>query len=369
MVNANKTTNNAPREALFHIVKRSQISARKSLMIKLLAILIGLIFIGVITSLAGDGSFFGVYASLFNGAIGSSRRTWLLLQDTALLLCVSLGLAVAFKMKFWNLGGNGQILMGCLAATACMHLMGGKVGDVWVNICMIISSVLIGAIWAVIPAIFKAFFNTNESLFTLMMNYIAVSLVSYFISLWATNGSGILSPIELGNLPEVGNKYLLSIIVVAILTVATFCYMKFSKQGYEISVVGESERTAKYIGISVKKVIIRTMCISGAICGIAGLLLSGAINHTVSETMANNMGFTAIMVAWFSKFNPLIMAIFSFFIVFLNKGMKLVRSDFGFTNNSLSDMILAFMYLCIIVCEFFISYKIIFRKKAKKEVK
>ena len=377
MQTANKSTKKI-NEPLFHIVKRTDIPLKYSILIRAGAIIIGLILLGTLVSVIGtDADLFSVYDSLINGAIGSERRTWLLLQDAALLLGVALGLCFAFKMKFWNLGGNGQILMGCLAATACMHLMGDKYDNTVIIICMIFASILAGAIWAVIPALFKAFFNTNESLFTLMMNYIATSLVSYFISLWAKSGSGVLTPIEFGNLPVIKlgfispayQKHILPIIVIIVLTLAAYVYLKYSKQGYEISVVGESERTARYVGINVKKVIIRTMCISGALCGIVGLLLSGAINHTVSEEMANNMGFTAIMVAWLSKFNPLIMAAVSFFIVFLDKGMKLVRSDYGFTNDSLSNVVIAIIYICVISCEFFINYKIVFRTKQSKEGK
>ena len=190
MQTANKSTKKI-NEPLFHIVKRTDIPLKYSILIRAGAIIIGLILLGTLVSVIGtDADLFSVYDSLINGAIGSERRTWLLLQEAALLLGVALGLCFAFKMKFWNLGGNGQILMGCLAATACMHLMGDNYDNTVIIICMIFASILAGAIWAVIPALFKAFFNTNESLFTLMMNYIATSLVSYFISLWAKKRFG-----------------------------------------------------------------------------------------------------------------------------------------------------------------------------------
>ena len=113
---------------------------------------------------------------------------------------------------------------------------------------------------------------------------------------------------------------MLNILIVLVLTVAMYIYLKYSKHGYELSVVGESENTAKYIGINVKKVILRTMFVSGAVCGIAGFLLVGGTDHTISSTTAGNRGFTAIMVSWLAKFNPIYMIITSLLLVFLSAG-------------------------------------------------
>ena len=244
-----------------------------------------------------------------------------------------MALLPAFKMKFWNLGGNGQILVSCLSAIACMFYLGGKVSDSVIILLMFFASVISGALWAVIPAIFKAKFNTNESLFTLMMNYIATGLVSLCITIWVKSGSGVLAPIAYGNIPEIGNKYLLPIILFALITVLMHIYLRSAKHGYEISVVGESINTAKYVGIKVDKVIIRTMLLSGAIAGLVGFILAGSINHTISTASANNMGFTGIMATWLANFNPLMIMLTSFFITFISKGMVEVRKTFMFTND------------------------------------
>lgn len=355
------------KEPLFHISRRADMPLGKAVLIRASAIVIGLLLCSVVCSIIFGANPFSVIAELFGGNFGSSRRFWILLRDMALLLGVGLALLPAFKMKFWNLGGNGQILIGMLAAIACMFYMGGKVADGVIILCMIVSSIVAGAIWAVIPAIFKAFFKTNESLFTLMMNYIATGLVGFFINEWVKTGSGVLTPIKYGNLPDIGNAYLLTIIVIAVITAAMFVYMKYSKHGFEVAVVGESENTARYVGINVKKVVIRTMAVSGAICGVVGLLLAGSIHHTISETSANNMGFTAIMVAWLAKFNPLMMILTAFFITFLSKGMGQVQTKFGITNDAVSDVIIGLIYFCVIGCEFFISYKVKFRKGKKAE--
>ena len=353
---------------LFHISKRDRIPLTKAIAIRAIAIVSGILFASILCGIIFGENPFKAILSILKGAFGSSRNVWLLFRDTAILLGVALALVPAFKMKFWNLGGNGQILMGALVTVAIMRSSLGSNNTLIANILMVVSSILIGAIWAVIPAIFKALFKTNESLFTLMMNYIAVGLVSYFISRWSTNGSGVLGQIYTGHLPEIANTHLLSIIVVAIITALMYFYLKHSKQGYEISVVGESENTAKYIGLNVKLVTIRTLAISGAICGIIGLLLAGSIDHSINENTANNLGFTAIMVAWLAKFNPLIMIFSSLLISFLTRGMGQVQTDFNIRNDAVTDIVIGIIYFFIIGCEFFISYKLKMKQKEKKQI-
>lgn len=364
-MNDNMTT---VREPLFHIVKRSGITTKQAVKIRAIAVVTGLLLCGIICMAIFKVDPFSVYFELFMGAFGTSDRIWYLLRDTALLLGVGLALIPAFKMKFWNLGGNGQVLMGCLASVACMFYFGGKMPDIVVNLLMIVAAVVAGALWAVIPAIFKALFKTNESLFTLMMNYIAAGLVLFCIDSWVKSGSGVLTPIAEGNLIMIGNNHVLTLIVVALMTAFMFVYLKYTKHGYELSVVGESENTARYVGINVKKVIIRTLILSGAMCGIIGLLLGGSINHTVNSESAGNRGFTGIMVAWLAKFDPIMMILTAFFITFLSRGMGQVQSAFGITNSAVSDVIIGLIYFCIIGCEFFINYKLIFRGKKKKEI-
>lgn len=360
---------NTVKEPLFHIVKRGTIPLWKAICIRAGAIVGGLLFTAIICGIIFGANPFAVIGSLFEGAFGTKSRIWLLIRDTMLLLGVGLAVLPAFKMKFWNLGGNGQILMGALVTVAIMRSELGANNLVIANILMVICSILMGAIWAVIPAIFKAFFKTNESLFTLMMNYIAAGLVSYFISKWATSGSGVLGQIQTGHLPEIFNSHLLTIIVVVVITAVMYTYMKIAKQGYEIAVVGESENTAKYIGVNVKKVTIRTLAISGAIFGVIGLLLAGSIDHSISEQTANNMGFTAIMVAWLAKFNPLMMILSSLLISFLTRGMGQVQTDFGITNDAVSDLVVGIIYFVVIGCEFFISYRLKFKKEKEKKAK
>lgn len=359
------------KEPLFHIVKRDNLPKRTAWAIRALAIILALVACAIITTLLTGDNPLSVYASIVKGAFGSKRKTWVTFQDVSVLLIISLALTPAFKMKFWNIGGEGQVLIGGLASAACMICMADKVPNALIIIFMVFSSALAGAVWGFIPAIFKAKWNTNETLSTLMMNYIATQLVAFFTVVWEVpKGSGKIGIINqntnYGWLPQLGNKYLLTILVALVITIGMYIYLNYSKHGYEISVVGESERTARYVGMKVKKVIVRTMLLSGAVCGIAGLLLVGGINHTITTTISDGQGFTAVMVSWLAKFNPITMIFTSFLIVFLDRGASEISTTFGL-NQSFSDIITGVILFFIIGCEFFISYKINFRKKVKEE--
>ena len=366
-------THDKVKEPLFHIVKRDGLVWWRSLTVRVVAIIIALLFSGVVSYLLTGEDPMKIYATMVDGAFGTPRRMWNLFHALAMLLCVSIAVTPAFKMRFWNIGAEGQALIGGFAAAVCMLKLSGVIPDVLMIPVMIVASIVAGAIWGLIPAIFKANWGTNETLFTLMMNYIAMQIVKYFVYIWAVPaGSGKIGIINgkthLGWLPEiggasfVGRKYLLGIILVLGLTLLMYVYLKYSKHGYEISVVGESENTARYIGINVKKVVIRTMIISGALCGIAGFLLVAGADHSITADTIAGRGFTAIMVSWLAKFNPIIMVVTSFILVFFEKGASEIATTLGL-NQAFSDIITGIIIFFIIGSEFFINYRIKFREK------
>ena len=357
------------REPLAYISKRDNVPLSSRILVRAVAIVIALIVCGIVTKVLTSDDPLSIYKTIVHGAFGRGRLL-VTVHDIAILLCVSLAVTPAFRMRFWNIGAEGQVLIGCLATALCMFSLGGRVADWQLMIIMTVAAILSGMLWGVIPAIFKAQWNTNETLFTLMMNYVAIQLVEYFLKIADKSGSNVVGPDLLahGWLPDIfGVKYLLNIIVVAVITVLMYIYLKYSKHGYEISVVGESENTARYIGINVKKVIIRTMLISGAICGVAGLLLVGGSSHSIDSNLVGGRGFTAIMVSWLGKFNPITMILTTFLLVFLGRGADEVTSKFGL-NGDFSDILTGIILFFIIGCEFFINYKINFshrRKEAK----
>ena len=364
--------NKKTKTPLFHVAKRAALPWYRAWAIRGAALLLALVLCGVITSLVTGEDPFAVYGAIWKGSFGTTRKFWVLLQNIAMLLCVSLAVTPAFRMRCWNLGAEGQALIGGLACAACMITLADKLPNWAVILCMVVSSVLAGALWAGIPAFFKAKYNTNETLFTLMMNYVATQLVAFFCVVWESpKGSGTIGIINpktnIGWLPQFAvQKYLLNVLIVAVVCVLVYIYLNYSKHGYEIAVVGESERTARYVGIKVERVILRTMLLSGAICGLAGLLLVGSTNHTLTTTVVDGRGFTAVMVSWLAKFNPIGMIFTSFLLVFLGRGAGEIATKFGL-NRSFGDILTGVILFCIIGSEFFINYEIKLTRGAGKE--
>ena len=362
-----------------HISKRDTISRGKAWTIRAIAILLALIVDGIIIYAIVKMNPLKVYVSLASGAFGTSKRMWFTIRDCMILTCIAIGLAPAFKMRFWNVGAEGQMLVGGIATAFWMINFAGKMNIVMLFLCMAISAIVAGGIWGLIPGFFKAKWNTNETLFTLMMNYIAIQLTSFAVSKWENPpGSNSIGTINskgdvkyvgwIGNMFSDGyNKdFMWTVIVVLVLATLVYLYLKYTKHGYEIAVVGDSENTARYAGIRVPRIYVRTMALSGALCGIAGVLLVSGTDHTITTTIAGGQGFTAVMVSWLAKFNPLGMILTSFLLVFLDRGAGEISTAFGL-NQSFADILSGIIIFFIIGCEFFITYRLSFRKPAKKE--
>ena len=345
-------------EPLFTMARRTEIPFSKAIGIRAIAIAIALVISALVIMFVTKENPLAVFKTVLHGAVGQGRL-YITIHHVALLLCVSLAVTPAFRMRFWNIGAEGQALFAGLAVAIVMLNFKDSLPKAVLVILMVVVSVLAGALWAAIPAVFKAIWNTNETLFTLMMNYIAVQLVQYFLKIGDPSGSNVVSEKLLGTgLPNLfGKQYLLNIVVVVIMTGALYVYLRYSKHGYEISVVGESEKTARYIGIDVRRVIIRTMILSGALCGVAGLLIVGGASHSIDPNIIGGRGFTAIMVSWLAKFNPLYMVLTSFLLVFLGRGAEEISTVYGL-NQSLSDILTGIILFFIIGCEFFINYRV-----------
>ena len=363
----------------FHVIKRNDIPFWKAMLFRVIAVVSAILLCSILSIIMIDANPIKFIGTMFEGAFGTPARVWAFAKDAAILLCIALAITPAFKMRFWNIGAEGQTLIGALASvaviqgykeiikilgqkypeqvTAATSGVAGVINECALILCMLAAAIIAGAIWGALPAIFKAIWGTNETLFTLMMNYVATGLVAYFLLLWTPSGSSVLGSLDEGHLPIIGHEYLLVIVVVLLLTAGLFVYQRYTKQGYEISVVGESENTANYIGINVKKVIVRTMLISGAICGFAGFLIVGALDHSVAVDSVGGRGFTAIMVSWLAMFNPLVMIGTSSFITFLDRGAGQITTTFNI-DSSFPDMVMGIVLFFIIGCEFFIGYRI-----------
>ncbi len=364
---------NNVKEPFIRISRRTSIGRGKSWAIRLGSLFLALVVCGFLIFALTKLNPVRVYGAMWTGAFGSERKFWNTIRDTMMLLCIGVGLAPAFKMRFWNIGAEGQILVGGIVSAACMIYWGDSMSTPLLLCIMAGASLVAGGIWGLIPAVFKSRWNTNETLFTLMMNYVAIQLTSWCVSLWenpkGSNSVGIINLNSHGGwFPAIfGQQYVLNVIIVLAVTIGMFIYLRYSKQGYEIAVVGESENTAKYAGIKVGRVITRTMILSGAVCGLAGFIAVAGASHTISTSTAGGRGFTAIIIAWLAKFNTFVMILITLLLVFLEKGATEIASRYDL-NSYASQIITGIILFFILGSEFFINYELKFRSGKSKEV-
>ena len=360
-------------EPAVRIVKRDSIPTWKAWCIRLLAVVLALLLSGLFIFAVTHLNPVAVYQGMFEGAFGSERNTWVTIRDAMMLLCVGVGLAPAFKMRFWNIGAEGQITAGAMCATYFALFWADRLPQVPLLLIMCAAGAVGGGIWALIPAFFKARWGTNETLFTLMMNYIIIGVVKWLQGgPWEKIPRGSQQIEQFASnacLPRVAGVYC-GWIIVLVLTVLMFLYMRYTKHGYEIAVIGESENTARYAGMNVGWIIMRTMFLSGAIAGIVGFLLVSGANNTLYSGVANNAGFTAITVAWLAQLNPFAMVGISALLAVLQKGADTLNTQMSIPV-SLSDVITGVLLFFMLGCEFFINYRLIFRgaeeRQARKE--
>ena len=346
------------------IVKISERSGKDTIKIRLVAFALALAAGGLFISFL-DYNPLELYGTIISGAFRSKMAFQATIRFMVPLLMSSLGVVLAFKMKFWNIGAEGQIIAGAVCASyfALFH-------DTWPHflllLVMFIAGALGGGLWGLIPAYFKSKFDTNETLFTLMLNYIALHVITYLRDgPWKDPGSSGFPKIA-RFAPNAQLDKVLGVhfgwIIALLLVVLVFIYLKYTKHGYEISVVGESKSTARYAGMNVKKIILRTMFISGSICGITGMIQAAGSDMTLASSVAGGVGFTAIIVSWLAYLNPFGILLVSFLFSILEKGSSVMQSTYGLSTyfaSVLQGIILFF----ILGCEFFIRYKFVLGKK------
>ena len=364
----NKTLKGEP---FVRISRRTDIDWKGKTIIKASSILGALLLCGILSTIIAPGSFFGFYGGLFAGTFVSFDTALATLWDASLLLLIAVAITPAFKMKFWNIGAEGQVLMGCLGAAIVMMHVAPHIPNAIALLLMLVMAITFGALWAFIPGIFKAFFGTNETLFTLMMNYVAMYIVAAFSRAnWAPTKTeiGLINKdYHEGWLPNLfGKDYLLCIIVIILLVVGVWFFLKYSKKGYEIAVLNGSTRTAEYVGINVKYVTIRTMLMGGAICGIAGFLIVSGGAHTIGKDIVNNKGFTAVMISWLGHFNPLEMALYSLLYSFVTIGGGAAAGDLGYSSD-VAAVFSGILFLIVLASEFFVNFRLKFNVHKKKK--
>ena len=325
--------------------------------------------LGIIPIMMAGENPFQSYGIIISGALSKPGYIRETVKRAIPLLGCALAIAPCFKMKFWNIGAEGQITMGAILSSAIAIYFQNSIPRIPLLLLMMLAGALGGAVWAFIPGFFKARYNTNETLFTLMMNYIAIGIVRWLQGgPWEGRPGTQMIPMFSDNarLPNVLGIYC-GWIIVLIMVVVVHIYMNYTKHGYEVAVIGDSINTARYAGMNVGWVMMRTMLFSGAICGIVGWLLVSGANGTLNSDVAGGVGFTAITVAWLSQLNSFAMIIIAGILAIIGKGSTTLQTKLS-VPASVADIVSGILLFCMLGCEFFINYKMIFRKKSDREV-
>ena len=353
------------KQPFVRIARRGAITKRQAWLVRAGGLLAALTAGGLLILALGHNPF-AVYADMLRSAFGDRTGFNQLVRIAVPLLGASLAVGIAFKMRFWNIGAEGQILAGGIAASyfALFHFQ--NMPRPVLLIVMALASIVAGAIWGFVPAFFRAKWGTNETLFTLMLNYVAFGIISYLKSgPWQCPQQGgfpIISMFDpVARLPRAFDIHI-GWIIVLVLTVLVHFYMRKSKQGYQVSVVGQSENTARYAGMNVGRIIIRTMILSGAIGGLVGFMQVSGSHFTLNDTVTGGVGFTAITVAWLSQLNPLIMVIVSLFIATLTRGSTRIQTSFGIPS-TIASVFIGIILFFMLACEFFVNYRLVFPRK------
>ncbi|RPH59649.1 MAG: ABC transporter permease, partial [Chloroflexi bacterium] len=331
------------------------------------AVIVALIFGGVIIAVVG-GNPFATYAHIAGASFGSLG----VLSDTLVkatpILFTALACSIAFRMKLWNIGAEGQFIMGAWGAGAVVltPILPAET-PTWVFIpVMILAGLALGAAWGFIPGYLKAKLNVNEIISSLMLNYIAISWVNFWVfGVWSEGGFQMSAKFPINawlprlldmaeTLPFMRGLTTHFGMVIGIVAAAILWFIIYrSKWGYEIRLIGDNSSAANYAGINISKNVILAMMVSGALAGLGGMSeITGVVHRLQTSPLAAGYGFTGIIVAWLAKLNPLAAIIVSIlFGALLLAGREIQPSG-------IPKMIQGIILVCLIASDFLLRYRV-----------
>lgn len=349
---------------MFRVVKKPELSPGKAVGAQIFAIAVSLCAAALIVLILGYNPL-EFYANLVKGALGSAYRVRATFNKVIPLVILSLGTLVAFKMKFWNIGAEGQMCMGAFGA-AYFALNFSHLPAYVLLPLMALAGLVCGGIWALIPALLKVRFGTNETLVTLMLNYVALRWITYLqYGPWREDGGmpkiATFEPNAV--LPSVFGIHI-GWIIALVLTILVYILMSRTKFGYEISVLGESRATARYAGINVKKVTVIAIILSGALCGLAGMIQTSAVEKTLTEQFTGGLGFTAVITTYLARLSAPAVVVTSFLFAILLAGGSFLETSMRIPISMIYSLQAVIIFF-VLGSEFFINYKIV--RRAGKE--
>ncbi|EYE89111.1 branched-chain amino acid ABC transporter permease [Fervidicella metallireducens AeB] len=344
---------------MLRLVKRENIDKGTNIRIRLLFLFFSFIAISIFLLILNYNPI-EVFRGMLSGAFNTSYRIKQTIITAIPLIITSIGISIAFKMKYWNIGGEGQILIGAFGAALIALNFPDMYKPLLLTV-MFITAVILGGFWAVISGILKVYFNTNETIITLMLNYIALKFITYLqYGPWkdkkAMGFPKIPNFSDNAILPSIGGIHI-GLIIALIIVVIGYLFMKHSKMGYEITVLGESKNTARYAGIRINKTILTAVFLSGALCGLTGFIQSSAVSQTLSIEVAGGVGYTAIIIAWLSNLSEPLMLLVSILFAALLQGSSYIQTAAGIPK-SVALILQAFILFFILGSELFVKYKI-----------
>ncbi len=348
---------------MLRFVKRDEISKRKSAFIRVAAVVLALLFSAIFLSVLNFDPI-KIYNGLLKGAFGSAYSIRETITKAVPLCIAALGIAVAFKMQFWNIGAEGQIMMGAFAASI-FGLWTPNLPKPLLLLVMAVAAVIGGSLWSLLPAVFKSKWGTNETIVTLMMNYIAIKWVTFLqYGPWKdpkSMGFARIAPFQKSALlPKVFGiniGWIIALVLIAVI----YVFMNYTKKGYEIAVLGESENTALYSGVNIKKTIIISILLSGGLCGLVGMIQVSGVSGSLADNVSGGVGFTAIIVAWLGSLSAPLIAIIAVLFAALLRGAAFIQTTLGIPD-AVAQVLQALILFFVLGSEFFIRFKV--EKKA-----
>ncbi len=365
----------------FHIVKRENCPLWKKLLLYVGAVVLALGLGAVLLLIIGVNPV-DYYTRMFTiGTLGNKiayKNVINYLKEFVPLVLTALALSLAFKMRFWNIGGEGQFIMGAIAAAAVAFKLGPLLPEPLTLVAMCLAAMLAAGLYGVGVAALKVRFGTNETLLTLMLNYIAL-YVLMFIGETKADWNFFLQeksarPVfekfsDLAAFPTIplGEKFELNVCVIFAFIVGAlvFVYLKYTKHGYEISVVGDSAGTAHYAGMKVSRIVLRTVFLSACLIGLAAAFKVGTAG-VLSTAITDDVGWTGIIVAWLSQMNTVVIFLVSALISMLHYGSDVAAATFSQVDSSFANMLQGAILFLVLAADFCTRFRVVSAKKGGK---
>ena len=344
---------------------------RRDIVTRLAAVFAALVCASLIMAALGYNPV-AVFSNIIVGSTGTAHRIRQTIVKAIPLTTLSLGVAVCFKMKFWNIGAEGQFYLGALFATwTAYHFKTLPAGALLPL--MFAASLIGGGLWALVPAIpavLKSKFRTSEILVTLMLNYVATKFITYLqYGPWKDPSAGGFAKmpkfVDAAVLPKLFGVHI-GWIIVLVLALAVHILLAKTKLGYEISVIGESETTARYAGISVAGVTAAAVMIGGGLCGAAGFMQASAIEKSLTDQLSAGLGFTAVITAWLARLSAPAVVVVSLLFAALLQGSAYIQTALQ-VPSAVADILQGVILFFVLGSEFFLNYRLVRTQSSEKE--